>query len=115
MAGRYLSLQIVMADRPGSLASLTQEVATLREAGVTGTDLEVWTALVGPASLPKPIVAKLSAAIAEVMLQPETQARLLAVSWQAVGSAPEVLAARMKADTALLADIIKTRGIKADS
>jgi threonine dehydratase len=29
-AGRYLSLQIVMDDRPGSLASLTQQVATLR-------------------------------------------------------------------------------------
>jgi len=29
-AGRFLSLQIVMDDRPGSLASLTQQVATLR-------------------------------------------------------------------------------------
>jgi threonine dehydratase len=29
-AGRYLSLQIVMDDRPGSLASLTQQIATLR-------------------------------------------------------------------------------------
>jgi hypothetical protein len=32
-----------------------------------------------------------------------------------VGSAPEVLAQRMKADTALLADIIRSRNIKADS
>ena len=104
-----------MCIRDRTRSALVPELPTLRESGINGTDLEVWTALVGPASLPKHIIATLSAAIAEVMRQPETQARLLAASWQAVGSAPEVLAQRMKADTALLADIIRTRNIKADS
>jgi tripartite-type tricarboxylate transporter receptor subunit TctC len=82
---------------------------------VQGTDLEVWTALVGPASLPKPIVARLAAAVVELMKKPETQARLLAAGWQAVGSSPELLAQRMQADTRLLGEIISTRGIKADN
>jgi len=94
---------------------LVPELPTLHEAGITGTDLEVWTALVGPATLPKAIVAKVAAAIAELMRQPETQTRVLAAGWQALGSNPEVLAQRMKADTAMLADIIASRGIKADS
>jgi tripartite-type tricarboxylate transporter receptor subunit TctC len=95
-------------------SALVPDVPTLREAGVTGTDLEVWTALVGPANLPKPVVARLAAAVAEVMKQPETQQRVLAGGWQAVGSGPDGLAQRMKADTALLSDIITSRNIKSD-
>jgi len=110
-AGKLKAIAVTSPTR----SALVPELPTLHESGISGTDLEVWTALVGPASLPKPIIATLSAAIAEVMRQPETQARLLAASWQAVGSSPEVLAQRMKADTALLADIIRTRNIKADS
>jgi len=110
-AGKLKAIAVTSPTR----SALVPEVPTLHEAGVNGTDLEVWTALVGPASLPKPIIATLSAAMADVMRQPEAQARLLAAGWQAVGSSPEVLAQRMKADTALLADIIRTHGIKADS
>jgi tripartite-type tricarboxylate transporter receptor subunit TctC len=110
-AGKLKAIAVTSPTR----SALVPELPTLRESGIGGTDLEVWTALVGPASLPKHIIATLSAAIAEVMRQPETQARLLAASWHAVGSSPEALAQRMKADTALLADIIRTRGIKVDS
>ncbi len=110
-AGKLKAIGITSPAR----SSLVPDVPTLREAGVTGTDLEIWTALVGPASLPKPAIARLAAAIAEVMQQPETQARVLAAGWQAVGSIPEGLAQRMKADTAMLSEIITARGIKADS
>ena len=110
-AGKLKAIAVTSPAR----SALVPDVPTLREAGVSGTDLEVWTALVGPASLPKPIVARLAAAIAEVMKQPDTQARVLAAGWQAVGSGPEVLAQRMKADLALLGEIITSRGIKADS
>jgi tripartite-type tricarboxylate transporter receptor subunit TctC len=106
-------LKAVAVTSPAPSA-LVPEVPTLRDAGVTGTDLEVWTALVGPASLPKPIVARVAAAVAEVMKQPETQSKLLAAGWQAVGSAPEGLAQRMKADTAQLSEIITSRNIKVD-
>lgn len=110
-AGKLKAIGITSPAR----SSLVPDVPTLREAGVSGTELEIWTALVGPASLPKPAIARLAAALAEVMQQPDTQARVLAAGWQAVGSSPEVLAQRMKADTAVLSDIITTRGIKADS
>jgi len=110
-AGKLKAIAVTSPTR----SALVPELPTLHEAGITGTDLEVWTALVGPATLPKAIVAKVAAAIAELMRQPETQTRVLAAGWQALGSNPEVLAQRMKADTAMLADIIASRGIKADS
>ena len=109
-AGKLKAVAVTSPAR----SALVPDVPTLREAGVNGTDLEVWTALVGPASLPKPVVARVAAAVAEVMKQPETQAKLLTAGWQAVGSAPEGLAQRMKADTALLSDIITSRNIKSD-
>lgn len=110
-AGKLKAIGITSPAR----SSLVPEVPTLREAGVSGTELEIWTALVGPASLPKPAIARLAAALAEVMQQPDTQARVLAAGWQAVGSSPERLAQRMISDTTMLSEIITTRGIKADS
>lgn len=109
-AGKLKAVAVTSPAR----SALVPDVPTLRDAGVTGTDLEVWTALVGPASLPKPVVARVAAAVAELMKQPETQARLLTAGWQAVGSAPEGLAQRMKADTAQLSDIVTSRNIKSD-
>lgn len=96
-------------------SSLVPELPTLREVGVTGTDLEVWTALVGPASLPKATVAKVSSAVVELLRDPAVRSRLLNAGWQAAGTAPEGLSNRMRADTALLGGIIRSRGIKAGS
>ncbi len=109
-AGKLKAIAVTSPAR----SALVPDVPTLREAGVTGTDLEVWTALVGPASLPKPIAARMAQAVADVMKQPDVQAKVLAGGWQAVGSTPDVLAQRMKADLALLSDIIVSRNIKAD-
>lgn len=110
-AGKLKAIGITSPTR----SALVPDVPTLREAGASGTELEVWTALAGPASLPKPAIARMAAAIAEVLQQPETQARVLATGWQAVGSSPEGLAQRMKADTTMLSEIITARGIKSDS
>jgi tripartite-type tricarboxylate transporter receptor subunit TctC len=109
-AGKLKAIAVTSPAR----SALVPDVPTLRDAGVNGTDLEVWTALVGPANLPKPVVARVAAVVAELLKQPDTQARLLTAGWQAVGSGPEGLAQRMKADTAQLSDIITSRGIKAD-
>lgn len=96
-------------------SSLVPELPTLREIGVAGTDLEVWTALVGPASLPRPVVARISSVVVELLRQPETRTKLLNAGWQAAGTAPEGLANRMRADTAQLGEIIRSRGIQAGS
>jgi tripartite-type tricarboxylate transporter receptor subunit TctC len=110
-AGKLKAIAITSPVRSG----LVPELPTLREVGVTGTDLEVWNAMAGPATLPKAIAARLSAAVVEVVRAPETRTRLLNVGWQVAGTSPEGLANRMRADTAQLAGIITMRGIKADS
>jgi tripartite-type tricarboxylate transporter receptor subunit TctC len=107
-------LKAIGLTSPGRSALVTDQ-PTLRDADVTGADLEIWTAAAAPASMPKPIVAKLSAALVEAIRAPDSRQKLLNAGWQAVGTAPEGLAYRMKADTNQLGGIIMMRGIKADS
>ena len=95
-------------------SSLVPELPSLREAGVQGAELEIWNGMAAPANFPKAALAKLSAALAEVVRSPEGRARLFQLGWQAVGASGEGLTNRMKADTALLGGIITARGIKAD-
>lgn len=107
-------LKAIGLTSPGR-STLVTDQPTLREANVQGADLEIWTAAAAPATMPAEIVARLSAALVEAVRAPESRQRLLSVGWQAVGTAPEGLANRMKADTAQLGGIIMMRGIKADS
>ncbi len=78
-----------------------------------GFQLEIWTAAAGPASMPKPIVNKLSSMISEISRSPEVRQKLFQQGWQVAGTSSEGLANRVKADTALLGGVIQMRGIKA--
>jgi tripartite-type tricarboxylate transporter receptor subunit TctC len=79
---------------------------------ISGFNLEVWIAMAAPSTTPKAIINRLSAAVAEVVRNPETSTRLLAAGWQAAGSTPEGLAKRIDSDTNTLGGIILMRGIK---
>ncbi|MDM0039937.1 tripartite tricarboxylate transporter substrate binding protein [Variovorax sp. J22G21] len=93
-------------------STLVPEYPSLAELGLPGFQLEIWNAVAAPASMPKPIVAKLSALVSEIVRSPEVRAKLFQQGWQAVGSSSEGLANRIKADTAQLGGVIKARGIK---
>lgn len=91
---------------------LVPDVAPLADEGVAGYDLDVWTALVGPSSLSPAAVAALSTRVPQIVREPETRQKYFASGWQAVGSAPEALARRVRDETKALGDIIALRGIK---
>lgn len=94
---------------------LVNGMGTLRDASVRGADLEIWTALAGPASLPDSIVDKFNAALVTVVRRPEVNKRLLEVGWQAQPGSADALASRMRKDTATLGGVILMRGIRADA
>ncbi|RYF82209.1 MAG: tripartite tricarboxylate transporter substrate binding protein [Comamonadaceae bacterium] len=91
---------------------LTGDWPTLREADVRGADLEIWTALAAPATLPTAAVHKLNAALAQVLQTAPVSQALLKSGWQARGGDSEVLARRMRSDTTTLGGVIMMRGIK---
>lgn len=92
---------------------LTGDWPTLREADVRGADLEIWTALAAPATLPAAAVQKLNAALAQVLASDAVTQSLLKAGWQARAGASEVLSRRMRSDTGTLGGVILMRGIKA--
>lgn len=93
---------------------LFDELPTLREANVRGADLEIWTALAAPSSLPPAAVAKLNAALGEVVRLAEVQQSLLVAGWQAQAGTPQALGYRMRNDTSQLGGVILMRGIRSE-
>jgi tripartite-type tricarboxylate transporter receptor subunit TctC len=107
-AGKVRLLGLTSAGR----SALVPDVPSLAEAGVKDFQLEIWNAVAAPASMPKPVVAKLSALFSEIARSPEIRQRLFQQGWQVVGSTSEGLALRIKSDTAVLGKIIQDRSIK---
>jgi tripartite-type tricarboxylate transporter receptor subunit TctC len=107
-AGKLRAVGITASER----SALVPGCPTLAEAGVQGMSLEIWTATAAPASLPAPIVARLSALISEISRTAKVRETLFMDGYTAVGIPSEGLAERVKADTKLLGGIIASRGIK---
>ena len=109
-AGKLKAVGVTSINR----SPLVPEYPSLDEGGIKGFQLEIWTAAAGPASMPKPIVAKLSSLISEIARTPEVRQKLFQQGWQVAGTSSEGLANRIKTDTALLGGVIAMRGIKAE-
>lgn len=105
-AGKLQAIGLSSARSP-----LMPGVPALAELGVKDFKLEVWTALVAPASLPPQDAARLTQAVAQVMAEPEVRAQLAAQGWQPVGSTPAGLRQRIAQETTVLGRIIRERGI----
>ena len=110
-AGKMKAIGVTSEQR----SMLAMDLPTLREAGVMGADMELFTALAGPASLPQAVRDKMSAALIDVLKTDETRQRLITVGWQPSPSTAEGLRTRMRSDTKSLGGIIMIRGIRSDS
>jgi tripartite-type tricarboxylate transporter receptor subunit TctC len=109
-AGKLRAIGVTSSVR----STLVPELPSLSEAGVQGFNLEIWNAVAAPNSLPKPVVARLSALFSDIARTPETREKLFQQGWQVAGTSAEGLANRIRLDTALLGGVIAARGIKAD-
>jgi tripartite-type tricarboxylate transporter receptor subunit TctC len=96
----------------GGRSPLLPEVPSLAEAGLRDFNLEVWTALVGPANLSPAAKTKLGIEVSKAIRDADTRQKLFKQGWQAVGSSPEGLQNRVKSETAIVKDIITLQGIK---
>lgn len=92
---------------------LAPDLAPLADLGVKGAEIELWSALAGPASLPGPIRERLSAAVAQALQEPQTRERLINVGWQPAAATLDQLRQRVLDDTRTFGAIIKAGGITA--
>jgi tripartite-type tricarboxylate transporter receptor subunit TctC len=109
-AGKLRAVGVTASVR----SALVPEVPSLSEAGIKDFNLEIWNAVAVPNSMPKPIVARLSALFSDIARTPEMRQRMFLQGWTVVGSSAEGLANRIKTDTSVLGDIITRQGIKSE-
>ena len=109
-AGKLRGIGVTSSGR----SPLAPELPSLQDAGVKNFNLEIWNAVVAPASMPAAHVKKLSDAVSAIVRTPEMRQRLFQQGWQAVGSSPEGLANRIQADTQTLGAIIRAQNIRTD-
>jgi len=93
-------------------SSLVPDVPSLTDAGVRGFQLEIWNAVAGPASTPKPVVDKLSTLLAEIVRRPDVREKLFNQGWQVAGTSAEGLAKRVQRDTAEMGEVIRRNNIR---
>ena len=108
-SGQLRPLAVTSETRAATLP----DTPTMIEAGVRGFTALTWNGIVGPAGIPAPIVARLNAAIAAALAQPEVRERLAAMGQDAWSSTPEQFTAFLHAEQTKWAGVIKTAGIHA--
>ena len=88
------------------------DVPTVQELGVTGFDVSSWNGLYAPAKTPPEIVAKLTAAMREVMKEPEMAKRFADLGLTVRPFEPQELDRRMKVEIERWSKVIEEAGIE---
>lgn len=107
-AGKLRPIGITASVR----STLVPDLPSLSEAGVKDFNLEIWNAVAAPNSMPKPVVARLSTLFSDIARTQEMRQKMFQQGWTVAGTSAEGLANRVKADTALLGNIIASQAIK---
>lgn len=107
-AGKLKALAVTTGKRSAALP----DVPTIAESGVPGYDVPIWTALMAPKGTPAPVLAKLRAAVAEILKEKDTIDRMHALGLDPGDADHAALSRRIVADIARWTNVAKTAGIK---
>ena len=105
--GRLRPLAVTARQR----SSVAPELPTVAEAGVPGYEVDQWYGIITSAKVPRPLVDKLSVAIAEGVKSPETAQRLSAEGSTPVGSTPDQFNAHIRSEVAKWRKLVKEAGL----
>lgn len=110
-AGRLRALAVTSPQR----SPVAPDVPTVAEAGVPGFEVTQWSGVMGPAGMPKAIVAKVNSEIERILTRPLIRDRLAGDGAQPGGGPPERLGAFIKAEIQKWDKVIKTMKLTASS
>ncbi len=109
-AGKLRPIAVTTAKRSPELP----DVPTIAEAGVPGYEATSWFGLFTTAGTPKPVVDKLSAALAKSLASTTVRAKIKEQGGEVVSETPEQFAAFIKAESDKWAKVVKASGATAD-
>ena len=108
-SGKLRALAVTTLKR----TALMPSVPTLDESGLKGYDYAGWYGLIGPAGVPKDIIARLNAAIDKVVNTPAMAESMSKQGLTPQTNSPEEFMAFIRAKVAKSAELIKVAGLKA--
>jgi tripartite-type tricarboxylate transporter receptor subunit TctC len=109
-AGRLKAIAVTSARRSPVLPQLP----TIAEAGFPGFQSTAWLGMVAPAKTPAPVIDRLASELSRIIRSDETEQRMRAIYFQAIGSTPAELAAFMREEVERWGKVIKLTGAKVD-
>ncbi len=110
-AGRLKAFAVTGAQRSPSIP----ELPTVAEsAGLPGYAAAAWFGIVGPAGVPKPVVATLNKATLDALDDPDVKKRLFASGVEIRTSTPEEFARMIESEMQKWAKVVKASGARAD-
>jgi tripartite-type tricarboxylate transporter receptor subunit TctC len=102
----------VLATTFHERSPLMPEVPSFPELGQAKFPIGPWFALVGPAALPRPLVARMNKEMVAVLAKTTVKEQMLKQGFMAKSSTPEALAAYMKEQIAVWKTALKGAGIE---
>jgi tripartite-type tricarboxylate transporter receptor subunit TctC len=108
LAGKERALAVTGSIRLPTLP----DVPTFAEAGMPEYDIRMFFGLLAPSATPKPIVAKLSAAITEIMALPDVKEKMRSLEFVPLAPGSEAFQSLLKAENERFSRIIRTADIK---
>jgi len=99
----------ILASAGGKRSAAMPDIPTLKDEGYN-VEGSAWFGVFAPAATPRPVVDRLSAAIAKAVQSPDVSARLAALNMEAVGSTPDEFGRTIATDWAKWGAIVKASG-----
>jgi tripartite-type tricarboxylate transporter receptor subunit TctC len=109
-AGKMRALAVTSARRDPVLP----DTVTMIEAGFPGFDLGNWLAIVGPANIPKDIVARLNSEVGKVLSEPATREKIMAQGFNIATSTPDEATRFIRSEHEKWGKLVKMSGAKVD-
>lgn len=109
-SGKMRALAVTAAKRADDLP----QVPTIAESGYPGFEAVTWFGILGPANLPKDVVARFNADINKALQDPELRKKLGSQGADVAGSTPEQFTKLIHDDIARWGRIVRESGAKID-
>jgi tripartite-type tricarboxylate transporter receptor subunit TctC len=109
-AGKIRALAVAAPER----LAILPDVPTMSEAGLPTYVFGGWMGIVAPAATPRPVIAKLNAAIRQILSTPESRRYFEEAAGVPVQESPEEFAAFIRSETARWAPLVREANIQRD-
>ncbi|BDR10563.1 tripartite tricarboxylate transporter substrate binding protein [Comamonas thiooxydans] len=107
-SGKLAALAVSSSKR----SLLAPGVPAMPEIGAGNVDIEVWNAVMAPASMPAEHRAKLAAALEKILHAPDIRSKLLAQGWRIDDTSAASLARRIENDARIYGSLITQKNIR---